>query len=113
LLERVAVVEGAAHPDEVFAVRLFAAGEGLHLVPGGERGVDQVRADEAGAAGDGELHSGDQGRAEPASSRSCICATPSAWTTWSSSGSTPSPSGAETGRGVDPLARSIAAATFF
>ena len=42
-------------------VRLLAAGQRLDFMPGGERCVDQVRADEAGAAGDRELHSGDQG----------------------------------------------------
>ena len=59
--ERVAVVEAAGDPQDAVALRLLAAGQGLDLVAGGERGVDQVRADEAGAAGDRELHSGDQG----------------------------------------------------
>ena len=37
---------------DAVARRLLAAGQRADLVPGGERGVDQMRADEAGAAGD-------------------------------------------------------------
>ena len=39
-------------PLDAVAQRLLAAGQRLDLVTGGERDVEQVRADEAGAAGD-------------------------------------------------------------
>ena len=45
--ERVAVVEVARDPVDAVARRLLAAGERLDLVPGGKRGVEQMRADEA------------------------------------------------------------------
>src|SRR6185437_15836964 len=35
---------------------LVAAGEGGDFVTGGQRGLEKVRADEAGGAGDGQLH---------------------------------------------------------
>ena len=70
-------------------------------MPGGERGVEQVRADEAGAAGDRQLHSGDQrpfvGRLRARSPRP---RSPSRSMIASSSGSMPSSSGAEIGKTV-------------
>ena len=41
------------------ARRLLAAGERGDLMPGGERGLDQMRADKAGAAGDRDPQAGE------------------------------------------------------
>ena len=45
-------VKRPLHPGDAIAQRLGPAGEGAHPVTGGERAVDDVAADEAGAAGD-------------------------------------------------------------
>ena len=58
LLERLAGAEVAHDPVDAVALRLGAAGEGDDAVSGGKRGIEQMRADEAGAAGEGYLHLG-------------------------------------------------------
>ena len=69
-LERVAVCEVASDPVDAVAVGLLAPGQRLDLMAGGERDVDQMRADEAGAAGDRQPHRGDQGLSSAASNAS-------------------------------------------
>jgi hypothetical protein len=61
-VERSAVIEAPADPFDARPLGLIPPGQRLDFVPRSECDVDQVRADEAGAASDGELQSGDQDR---------------------------------------------------
>ena len=83
--------------------RLIAAGQCPDRMAGAERGLDQMRTDEAGAARDRELHSGGVFTRATRAAPIRLPLVPAARhrrdiaTILSSSGSIPSPSGAETG----------------
>src|SRR5439155_1444933 len=95
--ERVAALKIAEDPVEPVAFALLAAGEGFDLMSGGECYVDQMRADEAGGAGNRQPHRGDQLRSSAASIRSSSAVAARRWMIASSNGSRPSSSGALTG----------------
>src|SRR6476620_6310431 len=105
--ERGAVVEVPVDPFKPVARRLVAASQRFHMVTGGERRIEEMRADEARAAGNRKLHSGDQRPSSPASSWSSA-AEPRRSMRTSSNGSMPSSSGAEIGKTLAPVAFSSA-----
>src|SRR4029079_14543709 len=107
-VKRVAVAEVAAHPYKGLARLLVAPGQRGDMMAGSESNVEQMRADEAGATGDRQLHKGDQLPLSAASSRSSSAAAPRLWMIASSSGSSPSSSGAEIGKMRAPVSFSRA-----
>ncbi len=53
----IGILQRARDPRDAGAGRLRTAGQRANLMPGGQRTVDYMAADESGAAGDREDHS--------------------------------------------------------